>query len=124
MIRSGFLLVLAVGVLVAVAPAGAQAKSCGAAKGVGGGTTVTNVTTSSGSCAAAKSAARAFARSNGIRTSGYGCIYRTASDDGPRRSSYRVTCTRDDRKLTFKVRYAGIVLLPALPALPQANAGA
>lgn len=121
MIRSRILVVLGAAALALAAPSAASAKSCGSVKGVGGGTTVTNVSTSSGSCPGAKSVAKAYARSNGTQASGYTCDYTTAADNSARRSSYRVTCTRDGRKVAFKVRYAGLVLLPARPALPRAN---
>lgn len=123
MTRSSLLLALGAGSLLLAAPAPALAKSCGSVKGVGKGISVTDVRTTSGSCLAAKTVAKTFARSNGAERSGYTCTSRgTTSAEGV--STYRVTCTREQRKVTFKVR--GLASLsggPPAGSIPQPNAG-
>ena len=115
MFRSGTIVVTVAATLVAAAQASAATKSCGAVKGVGNGTSVTKVTTSSGSCAVAKTTAKAFARTR-IAPSGYTCKEKFTGT-----TSANVTCRRTGRKITFKVTWKGAMPLPPAAAPPSVN---
>lgn len=115
MFRSGTIAIAVTATLAAAAPASAATKSCGAVKGVGNGTSVTKVTTSSGSCAAAKTTAKAFARTR-VAPKGYTCKEKFSG-----MMSAGVTCRREGRKVTFKVVWKGSMPLPPAAAPPSVN---
>jgi hypothetical protein len=109
---------IAAGVIVAASaaasvPAHAATKSCGTVKGVGNGTSVTKVKTTSGTCVVAKSTAKKFARSR-VAPSGYTCKERFTAG-----TAASVTCKRTGRTITFKVVWNGSMPLPPATALPQ-----
>jgi uncharacterized low-complexity protein len=103
--------------LVTAAPAAATTTSCGTVKGVGNGTSVTKVTTTSGSCTNAKTVAKKFARSR-IAPPGYTCKEKFTAT-----TKANVTCTRPGRKITFKVAWNGSMPLPPAAATPLPNSG-
>ncbi len=111
---SAFLLVVGASVLAA-GPASAATKSCGTVKGVGNGTAISKVTTSTGSCPSAKSVAKKFARTR-IAPAGYACKEKSTS-----MSSARVTCRGVSRTITFRVVWNGSMPLPPAAAPPSAN---
>ena len=92
--------------------ASAALKTCGTAKGASNGAAVTKVTTTSGTCAAAKAVAKKFAGSR-VAPRGYECNERFT---GSTKAS--VKCTRPGRKITFKVAWTLSMPLPAAEALP------
>ena len=92
--------------------ASAAAKNCGTAKGASNGATVTKVTTTSGTCTAAKTVAKKFAGSR-VAPRGYAC---KESFTGPTKAS--VKCTRPGRKITFKVAWTFSMPLPPAQQLP------
>jgi hypothetical protein len=103
--------------LVSAAPASAAPKSCGTVKGVGNGTSVTKVKTSSGSCTVAKSTAKAFARTR-VAPGGYSCTEKFTSTN-----KANVTCRRTGRKITFKVAWNTAMPLPPAAAPPSTGGG-
>lgn len=103
--------------LVSAAPAPAATKSCGTVKGVGNGTSVTKVRTTSGSCTTAKTVAKGFARTR-VAPRGYTCKEKFTAAT---RAS--VTCKRPGRTITFKVAWNGAMPLPPAAAPPAPNAG-
>jgi len=102
------------------APAATATTQCGSVKGVGNGTSVTRVTKTSGTCAAAKVAAKVFARGR-TAPPGFTCRERLSGTPGAMRAS--VTCKRPGRTVTFKVAWNGSFPLPPASALPSAGAG-
>jgi hypothetical protein len=109
----------AIAILAAVFPAvGAAApKNCGAVAGVGNGTSVTKVTTSSGTCLSAKTAAKSFARTR-IAPRGYTCKEKFTA-----MTAANVRCTRAGTTVSFKVAWTRSMPLPPATALPSAGAG-
>ncbi len=118
--RQSVILAGVVTALCATAPASAAATACGSVSGVGNGTRVTNVTTSSGGCTAAKLVAKRYARTR-VAPAGYSCTGPVRMGSGA--PSARVTCRRAGRTIRFKVVWTGAMPLPAAPALPSAGAG-
>lgn len=103
--------------LIGAIPATAATRSCGTVKGVGNGTTVTNVKTTSGSCDIAKTVAKKFARTR-VAPKGYTCKEKFTAT-----TKASVTCRRTGRTITFKVAWNGAMPLPAAAAPPAPNAG-
>lgn len=103
--------------LVTVVPASAATRSCGTVKGVGNGTAVTNVRTTSGSCDIAKTVAKKFARTR-VAPKGYTCKEKFTA-----MTRANVTCKRTGRTVTFKVAWNGAMPLPPAAAPPAPNAG-
>ncbi len=101
--------------LAAPGPASAATTSCGAVAGVGGGTSVTKVAASGGTCLSAKTVAKKFARTR-LAPAGFACREKFTAT-----TSANVTCTRPGRKITFRVKWTGFMPLPAAPALPSAG---
>jgi hypothetical protein len=122
MSRSSALAVAGATAALIIMPASASAavKSCGTAKGVGNGISVTRVTTTSGSCVAAKTVAKSFARTR-VAPAGFTCKERVSGPLGA--VTAQVRCTRPGRTITFKVLWTSSLPLPAAPALPSANGG-
>jgi uncharacterized low-complexity protein len=96
--------------LLAAVPASAATKSCGTVKGVGNGTSVTKVTTTSGTCDIAKTVAKKFARTR-VAPKGYTCKEKFTAT-----MKANVTCKRTGRTITFKVAWNGSMPFPASPA--------
>ncbi len=111
---SALLLATAAASLVLAAPASAKTTTCGTAKGVSGAS-VTKVTTSSGTCLAAKTVAKGFARTR-VAPKGYTCKEKFSGT-----MAASVTCSRPSRRVTFKVSWTGSMPLPPAPALPIVN---
>ncbi|MEA2321444.1 MAG: hypothetical protein QOD81_1294 [Solirubrobacteraceae bacterium] len=109
----------AIAIVAAVSPAVgvAAAKGCGAVSGVGNGTKVAKVTTSSGTCVAAKTAAKSFARTR-IPPKGYTCKEKFTAT-----TTANVRCTRAGRTVTFNVAWTRAMPLPPAAAPPSVNGG-
>ena len=104
-------------VAVSATSATAATKQCGTVKGVGDQTTVTKVTTTSGTCMQAKIAAKAFARTG--FASGYTCRGRSASADRT-----NATCRKSGRVITFTVTRKTVGgFLPPTGAAPPSVGG-
>jgi hypothetical protein len=93
----------------------AATKGCGAVAGAGNGTRVTKVTTTSGTCLSAKTAAKGFARTR-IAPKGYSCKEKFTAT-----TSANIRCTRAGRTVTFKVAWTRAMPLPPAAALPSVN---
>ena len=113
-LRTGFMarigVATAAAVAVSVAPAAAATKQCGALK-ADSKTQVTKITTTSGTCLQARTAAKSFARTR-TAPAGYTCRERAA---GTLRKD--VTCRKSGRVITFTVtRSFDPFPAPAMPS--------
>jgi hypothetical protein len=109
----------AIAIVAAVFPAVgvAATKSCGAVAGVGNGTKVEKVTTSTGTCVSAKTAAKSFARTR-VAPQGYRCTEKFTAT-----TTATVRCTRAGRTVSFKVAWTRAMPLPPAAAPPSVGGG-